>query len=80
MKCNYENHYDSIFNHGFCLVCESEEKEYKMTFKELQEKENFDDRDTAKFFNLNYMSYMNSTAKKRYQDTLLRFYEYIKNT
>ena len=51
-----------------------------MTFKELQEKEKFDDKDMAKFFDLNYMSYMNSTAKKRYQDTLLRFYEHIKNT
>ena len=47
-------------------------KELKLSNKKLSNKE------IAKFFDLKPTSYANSTAKKRYEQALCRFYEYIK--
>lgn len=33
----------------------------------------------AEFFDLTYMGYMNSSAKKRYETALCRFYAFVKS-
>lgn len=50
-----------------------------MTIKKLKEELGLDNRIIAKFFNLTHESYQNSSAKKRYENALIKFYNHIKN-
>jgi hypothetical protein len=50
-----------------------------MTIKELKEELGISDNDIARFFKLSIGSYRNSSAKKRYEEALCKFYDLIKN-
>lgn len=50
-----------------------------METKQLKKELGLSQKDMAGFFGMNYMSYANSTAKKRYETALCRLYEKIKN-
>ena len=49
-----------------------------MTIKQLKKELHLSNKDISKFFDLKPTSYANSTAKKRYEQALCRFYEQIK--
>lgn len=54
-----------------------------MTIKQLKNKLKkkgvlLDNKQIAEFFDLSYDSYANSTAKKRYENALCKFYEFLK--
>ena len=49
-----------------------------MTIKELKEELGISDKDIAGFFKLSIGSYRNSSAKKRYEEALCKFYDLIK--
>jgi len=46
--------------------------------KALKKELGLTNSDIAGFFQMNLMSYANSSAKKRYETALCKFYEYIK--
>ena len=50
-----------------------------MEIKQLKKELGLSQKDMARFFDMSYMSYANSTAKKRHEAALCRFYEKIKN-
>lgn len=45
-----------------------------MNIKELKKELGLKDKDLAEFFDMSRMSYANSSAKKRYETALCRFY------
>jgi hypothetical protein len=49
----------------------------KMTINELKKELGLTNADIAGFFELSPMAYANSSAKKRYEESLCRFYEYV---
>jgi len=49
-----------------------------MKINELKKELGLTNSKIAEFFQMNMMSYANSSAKKRYESALCRFYEYIK--
>ena len=49
-----------------------------MNIKQLKKELGLTNSDIAGFFKLSPISYANSSAKKRYEDALCRFYELIK--
>jgi len=49
-----------------------------MNIKQLKKELRLDNTKLAFFFDLTPMSFANSTAKKRYERALCRFYEYLK--
>jgi hypothetical protein len=49
-----------------------------MNIKQLKKELNLDNKQIAEFFDLSYDSYANSTAKKRYENALCKFYEFLK--
>jgi len=49
----------------------------KISFRELKEKLSLSNEDLAMFFNMSYGAYANSTAKDRYENALLRFYNHV---
>lgn len=49
-----------------------------MTIDELKKELKLTNKDIAEFFDLNEMSYANSSAKKRYENALCKFYSFIK--
>ena len=49
-----------------------------MTISELKKELGLSNKDIACFFKLNSGSYANSSAKKRYEEALCSFYEYLK--
>lgn len=51
-----------------------------MKIKQLKKELNLSNKDLAEFFGMNYGSYANSTAKKRYENALCRFYAKIKDS
>ena len=51
-----------------------------MDIKEIQRKYNLKRKDLGEIFNLTDLVYANSTAKKRYEDALCKFYKIIKDT
>lgn len=55
----------------------------KMTIQELQKELGLTrtqlNKKMAEFFDLTYMGYMNSSAKKRYETALCRFYAFVKS-
>lgn len=50
-----------------------------LKFKQLKKELGLSNTDIAKFFEMNPMSFANSTAKKRYEKALCKFYEFIQN-
>lgn len=48
-----------------------------MGIKELKKELNLSNADIAKFFDMTYSAYANSTAKKRYEQALINFYKHI---
>ena len=46
--------------------------------KQLKKELGLDNSKLAQFFDLTPMAFANSTAKKRYEQALCRFYEYVK--
>lgn len=48
------------------------------TIKQLKKELGLTNKDLAEFFNMTLESFQNSTAKKRYEDALCRFYDDIK--
>ena len=49
-----------------------------MNIKQLKKELRLDNTKLAFFFDLTPMSFANSTAKKRYENALLKFYKHIK--
>ena len=49
-----------------------------MKIKQLKKELDLINSDIAGFFKLSPISYANSSAKKRYEDALCKFYQYIK--
>lgn len=49
-----------------------------MDIKQLKKELGLTNSDIAGFFNLKPYNYATSTAKKRYEDALCQFYEYVK--
>jgi hypothetical protein len=48
-----------------------------MKINELKKELGLTNADIAGFFGLSPMAYANSSAKKRYEEALCRFYEYV---
>ena len=48
-----------------------------MTIKDVKKELKLTNDDIAKLFGLSYVSYATSTAKKRYEESLVRIYELI---
>lgn len=48
-----------------------------MTIKKLKKELGLTNKDIAEFFDMSYMAYANSSAKKRYEDALCKFYNHI---
>lgn len=49
-----------------------------MTIKQLKKELGISQKDISEFFDMEYNTFANSTAKKRYETALVRFYEHIK--
>jgi len=49
-----------------------------MKIKQLKRELGLSNKEIAQFFDMGYYSYSNSSAKKRYENALCKFYEYIK--
>jgi len=49
-----------------------------MIIEQLKKDLNIKDKDIAELFGLKPMTYANSTAKKRYETALIKFYELLK--
>ncbi|MCP4355257.1 MAG: hypothetical protein GY793_06420 [Proteobacteria bacterium] len=49
-----------------------------MNIKQLKKELGLDNTKLAQFFDLTPMAFANSTAKKRYEQVLCKFYEYVK--
>lgn len=50
----------------------------KITIHELKKELGISNKDIAGFFDMKYFAYANSTAKKRYEEALCRFYAFCK--
>jgi transcriptional regulator with XRE-family HTH domain len=50
-----------------------------MDIKQLKKELGLSQKDIAEFFQMSYASYANSTAKKRYEAALCKFYEVVKD-
>jgi hypothetical protein len=48
-----------------------------MTIQELKKELSLTNKNIAEFFDMNVSSYANSTAKKRYENALCKFYKHI---
>jgi hypothetical protein len=51
-----------------------------MNIKQLKKEFGLTNKDIAGFFGLSLMAYANSSAKKRYENAICKFYERIKTT
>ena len=49
-----------------------------MDIKQLKKELGLSNKDLSRFFRMSYGAYANSTAKKRYENALCEFYEYVK--
>lgn len=49
-----------------------------MNIKQLKKELGLSQKDLAEFFDMNYSSFANSTAKKRYEQALCGFYDHVK--
>jgi len=50
-----------------------------MDIKQLKKELGLSQNELAKFFQMSYGSYANSTAKKRYEAALCKFYKVVKD-
>lgn len=51
-----------------------------MTIEDLKKELGISNKEIAEFFGFkNTLSYLNSSAKKRYEDVLIKFYEFVKS-
>ena len=50
-----------------------------MTIKQLKRELGLSNKDLAELFGLTYNAYASSSAKKRYEEALIKFYEIIKD-
>jgi hypothetical protein len=50
-----------------------------MTINELKKELGLTNSDIAEFFDLKPIAYANSSAKKRYETALCRFYDFVKS-
>jgi len=50
-----------------------------MNIKELKKELGISNKEISEFFGLNEMSYANSSAKKRYENALCKFYAFAKS-
>lgn len=48
-----------------------------MTIKQLKKELKLSNKEIAEFFKLSYGAFANSSAKKRYEDALCKFYDFI---
>ena len=48
-----------------------------ITIKQLKRKLGLSDKQISEFFDLNASSYANSSAKSRYEQSLVRFYNFL---
>jgi isopentenyldiphosphate isomerase len=48
-----------------------------MTINELKKELGISNKEIAEFFGLSEMSYANSSAKKRYENALCKFYTFV---
>ena len=51
-----------------------------MDIEELKKELGINNTDIAQFFDLTPMAYANSSAKKRYEQAIYRFYAFVKST
>lgn len=49
-----------------------------MNIKQLKKELGLSNKEIAQFFGMGYNAYANSSAKKRYEECLCKFYEHIK--
>ena len=49
-----------------------------MNIKQIKKELGLSNKDLAEFFDMEYFTYANSTAKERYEEALCRFYSLIK--
>ena len=49
------------------------------TIESIKKDLGINQKDIAKFFDMSYMAFANSTAKERYENSLCKFYKFIKN-
>tara|TARA_R110000782_G_C14532914_1_gene382669 strand:+ start:344 stop:517 length:174 start_codon:yes stop_codon:yes gene_type:complete len=47
--------------------------------KEIKKELGLSQKDLAEFFGMSYGAFANSTAKKRYETAIVKFYEFIKS-
>lgn len=50
-----------------------------MTINELKKETGLTQKEIAQFFEMKPIVFANSTAKERYEQALIRFYEYLKS-
>ena len=50
-----------------------------MSIKQLKKELGLSNKDISEFYGMSYSSFANSSAKKRYENALVLFYERIKN-
>jgi hypothetical protein len=50
-----------------------------MKINQLKKELGISNKEIAGFFDMEYFAYANSTAKKRYETALCRFYDFFKN-
>lgn len=55
----------------------NENNEILITIQELKKELGLSNKDIAQFFDLTPESYANSSAKKRYENALCRFYSFL---
>ena len=49
-----------------------------MNIKQLKKELDISQKDIAEFFQMSYGAFANSTAKDRYENAIVKFYEFIK--
>lgn len=50
-----------------------------MKIEQLKKELGLSNKDIADFFDMKMIVYANSSAKKRYENALCKFYQYVKN-
>lgn len=50
-----------------------------MNIQELKKELGLSNKEIAQFFNMTYGAFANSSAKKRYEDALCKFYKFLKD-
>jgi len=66
------------YRHILELMIKMEIEFLNMNIKQLKKELQLSNNKIAVFFDLTPMAFANSTAKKRYEQALVRFYKYVK--